>query len=292
VTGFRANLCLLYGIAAAAFVAGCENVGRSTDIAAPVAPSENAPVAVSSPYLEVALREIMGQDLPLVRLAGPTMCPGHYDVRPSQIRDLARCGLLIRFDFQQSLDAKFSQQPAGQRQTLAVRVSGGLCVPESYLSACRQIADHFVAAGSLGRRDADHRLARLGRRMAALGEMATRRIEAVGLRGAPVLAGGHQADFCRWLGLRVAGEMFAADTAGTSDIEQSVKDAQAAGVRIIVANEPEGRRAADALADHLHARVVVFGNFPSPDEEWPFDALVRRNIAALLAAAPPDVERP
>jgi zinc transport system substrate-binding protein len=252
----------------------------------------NAPIAVASPYLEAAVREVLRRDVPMVRLAGPSMCPGHFDMRPSQISELARCGLLVRFDFQQTLDEKLAGRRGNSCQTAAIGVHGGLCVPDTYISACRQVADHLVHVDFLGRPEADARLAKLSERMASLRQEVGRRIEAGRLRGAPVLTSGHQADFCRWLGLRVVAEISSADACSVRDLDKALKAGEAAGVNIIVANEPEGRRLADALADRLHARVVVFANFPEPDKEPAFDNMVQRNLTALLETGQSGEEKP
>jgi len=128
--------------------------------------------------------------------------------------------------------------------------------------------------------------------MTKLGTAAARKIDEAGLRNTPVLASGHQAAFCRWLGLQVTGTFSGADTAGTREIDQTVKAGEAAKASIIIANDPEGRRLADALADRLHAKVVVFGNFPEPGKDQAFDALVQRNLAALLAVVSSTGEPP
>lgn len=59
-------------------------------------------------------------------------------------------------------------------------------------------------------------------------------------------------------------------------------------------SSPTSRKvgAADALTERLHARVVVFANFPQPDKEAAFDDLVRRNLAALLNAGESGEKRP
>jgi zinc transport system substrate-binding protein len=212
------------------------------------------------------------------------MCPGHFDMRPSQMADLARCRLLVRFDFQQSLDEKLADRSSQSPAILSVALPGGMGVPESYLAACRQIADHFASAGQMQRSAAERRLAEINQRMAALGEAVHGKIAAAGLSGTPVLTSGHQAAFCRWLGLRPVAEFSGEDTAGTGQIDRAVKAGQSAGVKFIIANEPEGRRLADALADRLHARVVVFANFPKPDRVPAFDDMVRANVSALLEA--------
>jgi zinc transport system substrate-binding protein len=272
-------------LAALLLPGGCGKTREAAETAAGTSAEEA--VAVSSPYLEAAVRELLGRDVRLARLAGPTMCPGHFDMRPSQIRDLAHCSLLVRFDFQSSLDEKLKRGTDDRRRVVAVRVPGGLCVPETYLSACQQVAEHLVSVERLTRRQAEERLSRLRSRLEALRGEVAKKVDGAELRGTPVLASRHQADFCRWLGLRVVGEISAADTAGISDIEKSIRGGQSAGVRMIVANEPEGRQSADALADRFRAKLVVFANFPSPDVELPFDSLVRGNVAAFLDAAKP-----
>ena len=287
------NARLLTGTLVILLVVGCEKAPQPSDrLPAPSAVAvlpKDAPVAVSSPYLEAAVREVLCRDVPMVRLAGPSMCPGHFDMRPSQISELARCGLLVRFDFQQALDEK---RRTNSCQTAAIGVHGGLCVPNTYISACRQVADHFVRADFLSRSEADTRLAKLAERMVSLRQEVERQIKASRLHGAPVLASGHQADFCRWLGLRIVAETSSADSSSIRDLDEALKAGEAAGVRIVVANEPEGRRSADALAERLHARVVVFANFPQPDKETAFDDLVRRNLAALLDTGESGEKRP
>jgi ABC-type Zn uptake system ZnuABC Zn-binding protein ZnuA len=292
----RTYLGLAYGLSALLWLAGCElgrnQPHRNADTAGEGGAAQAAPLAVSSPYLEAAVREVLQREVPLVRLAGPAMCPGHFDMRPSQIADLARCRLLVRFDFQQAIDEKLRSRSGAVPHTLAVTAPNGLCVPESYLSACRQIADHFVAAGEMSAEEAQNRLNQLAERLAKLEAAVGGKIDKAGLRGASVLASGHQAAFCRWLGLRVVGTFSGADTVGLREIEQAAKAGGAAQVALVIANEPEGRRLADALADRLGARVVVFGNFPAAEQPRAFDALVQRNLAALLAALPAREPRP
>jgi ABC-type Zn uptake system ZnuABC Zn-binding protein ZnuA len=267
--------------------AGCGTAPQSEQLSdAASAPAANAPVAVSNPYLESAIRDILSNDAPLVPLCGPAMCPGHFDMRPSQISDLAKCRLLIRFDFQQALDDKLPQRSTGPLPTLAVEASGGLCVPETYVAVCRQIAAHFVSAGELSPAEAEQRLNQVAQRMKSLTQASAQKIDAAGLRNTPVLTSQHQEAFCRWLGLRVESTFSGSDTASTRDIDQTVTAGQAAKIRWIIANEPEGRRLADALADRLKAKVVVFANFPKSGEALAFDALVRQNLAALMATTP------
>jgi ABC-type Zn uptake system ZnuABC Zn-binding protein ZnuA len=234
--------------------------------------------------LEAAIRDVSPDDVAMVRLAGPSMCPGHFDLQPSKIVELSRCRLLVRFDFQQALDGKIADRPV---DVLSVTVLGGLCEPATYLGACRQVAERLEALGLIPKGAAERRMEEIERRIATLSKDVHQKMDAAGLRDAPVLTSGHQSAFCRWLGLRPVGVFSAGDTAGTAEIDDAVASGAVHGVKIIVANEPEGRRLADALADRFDARVVVFANFPDSEKNGTFDTLVRKNVATLLVSKKP-----
>jgi zinc transport system substrate-binding protein len=224
----------------------------------------------------------------MLRLAEPGTCPGHFDIRPSQAADLRRCRALLRFDFQRSLDAILNGQGTNQPFVAEVVIHGGLCQPENYLSTCRQIANAFVTHGLLAQTDADARLQAVAVRLDALAQQATNRVALASLKGTPAIASVHQKEFCEWLGLNVVATFRAADTSSVAEIDDAISAGKFAKVKLVIANLPEGRRAADALADLLHAKVAMFGNFPALQHgRVSFDDLLTGNLDALIAATRP-----
>jgi zinc transport system substrate-binding protein len=268
---------LLAGLLLGLMVAGCQ---RSD------APAHGVKIATTTSYLEAAARDLLGDDLVAVRLAEPGTCPGHFDIRPSQVTALRECRALLRFDFQKALDARLAS--AGQPPVVEITVRNGMGRPDSYLAACRQTGDRLIALGLLTRTNADARLQAITERLDALGRDATNRIAQAGLAGTPVIASRHQADFCGWLGLNVVATFRAADTAGFSEIEEAIAAGRQARARLVIANLPEGRRTADALGERLQAKVAVFANFPALRHgRVSFDEMLSANLAALLNAAAP-----
>lgn len=243
-------------------------------------------VAVTTSYLEAVSRDLVGDALAVVRLAEPGTCPGHFDLRPSQVTELRQCRVLLRFDFQRPLETKLADHAGAGPRVAAISVPGGLGCPDNYLETCRQTSAHLVGSGLLSQAHADARLPAVAARLKALSAALTNRVREAGLGGCPVIASVHQRDFCEWLGLRVAATFRAADAAGIQEIEDAIGAGQAADVRLVIANLPEGRRTADALAGRLGSRVVVFGNFPALHEgTLSFDAMVRANVDALVRTA-------
>jgi zinc transport system substrate-binding protein len=262
--------------------AGCERSTPETAPAANVAPR----VAATNSYLEAAVLDVLGGREPVLRLAEPGMCPGHFDIRPSQVNDLRRCRLLLRLDFQASLDAKLSNLSDGGLKIREILVPGGLCEPSSYLGACDQVGETLVAEQLADRATVDRRLAAINTRIKARTAWCRDQIVKAGWSGRSVLCSGHQEAFCTWLGLKVAATFSGADSAAIGDIEWAIRAGESAGVGAVIANLPEGRRMADALGQRLNARVVVFGNFPMMQGDGPpFDELLTSNVTALVGAA-------
>ena len=267
-------------------MSGCTPaVGGAGPNSTGTAMAAEAPIAASNSYLEVIVHDLLGPEAPVMCLAGPGMCPGHFDIRPSQVRRLADCPLLLRFDFQDALEARLRSRVAEGPRFVAIGISGGMCEPASYGEACRQVADCLVEENCLDRQQAERRLEKIGDRIEQLKAWAASQVARAGLQDAPVLCSMHQEAFCGFLGLNVVATFTGADSARLSEIDAAVRGGDESAVRWIIANRPEGRHLADALADRLNARVVVFGNFPDPGPEGGFDALVRGNVEQLVAAA-------
>ena len=240
-----------------------------------------ADVASAGSYLTAAVRDLLGPNAPVDSLAGPGNCPGHFDISPHQVARLARCKVLFRFDeFQSGFDRKLQQAVDRGLRIVPVKTPGGMCEPDTYLAACRQIADALVTAEMLSRRAADARLAEIETRLKTTAAQVRRRMASSGLSGAAVLAGNHQELFCRFLGLNVVGVFSAADA--PAEMNRAVRKGKENAVKLVIGNVPQGRTVPDRFARELNARVVMFENFPSlaPGRER-FDAMLLTNLDRL-----------
>jgi zinc transport system substrate-binding protein len=243
-------------------------------------------LACGSSYLEAAVRDLLQQPVPMLRLAEPGTCPGHFDIRPSQAAALRQCRLLLRFDFQNALDGQVEAGSSNGPAVGVVSVRGGMCVPATYLAVCEQILPHLARWQQRPPEAYQSQFAAIRKRMQTLEHTLHNQVREAALAGVPIVASKRQRDFCEWLGLRVVADFTGADIARPSELEKAVKEGRAAGARLVIANLPEGRKAADFIAEALGARVVVLGNFPLPSDSGPdFDALLQDNVQRLLQAS-------
>jgi len=120
-------------------------------------------------------------------------------------------------------------------------------------------------------------------------------IRQAGISSAKVLASNHQADFANWLGLQTVATFIGSDVETVTGIDNCIRKAEGQDVRFVIANKQEGTALAEALAERLGSKAVVFSNFPEfMGEAHGFDTLLRTNVDALVQANstnPPEVTR-
>ncbi len=250
------------------------------------APQSATDFVVTSSYLECALNDVLGKQAACLRLAEPGTCPGHFDMRPSQLQAIRGARLLLRLDFQGSLDRKLADLPGSDLKIVAVHIDGGMCEPASYMQACKQVADALVDCDFLSAEAAEERLTQIEQRLAERQADWLKQVEP--LHGTHIVTSTHQERFCRWLGLEVVGTFSAMDSARVGEVNDTIVAGDREGVELVIANHPEGRTAADALAHRLDATVCVFSNFPlMRDGQDTFDAMIRDNITALSKVSQP-----
>lgn len=245
-----------------------------------------ARLAATNSWLECCLHDLDPDSTDVLRVCPPGSCPGHFDIKPGQLAGIRDCLAMFRFDFQSSFEDKIRPVAGEGLRTISVPASEGLCIPENYLTACQAVHRDLCRLQPDRVAVLDAALTATRGRIADLAEEVHARIADAHLSGTRVVVSGHQAAFCRWLGLEIAGAYSGGEAASPAQLQELVSRGREAGVRFVIANLQEGRQMGEALAYHLGAKVVVFSNFPDMTaSQNTFDALVRANVDNLVAAA-------
>ena len=265
-------LSVVYGLLAT----GCE---KKTDM------ENHADVAVTNSYLGCAVLDLCGDDMEVLCLAPPGMCPGHFDISPSQVRQLCDCRVLLLFDFQKQVAETLSRMKEKGLKTAFVEESGGLCVPETYLTACRKISEILSTEYPERKVQYQQRLQVIENNLKQLRQELFERMRQAGISSAKVLASNYQADFADWLGLETIATFIGSDIETVTGIDRCIRKAEGQDIRFVIANKQEGTALAKALAERLGAKSVVFSNFPELEKQARgFDNLLRANVDSLIRA--------
>ena len=218
---------------------------------------------VSNSYLRSVVEDICAEQTEVMSLAPPGMCPGHFDISPSQVNRLGGGSILLLFDFQEEIGDALSRLKDRGLRIRTVNCPEGLCLPDTYLTIARSVADLLSQNSPDGKAEYEKRLEQIKNRLDELSAGIHKKMEESGLLDAKVVTSGHQAIFADWLGLDVVATFAGSDIETPGSINQCLQQAKGKDVRFVIANRQEGTVLAAALGERLNADVVVFSNFPA-----------------------------
>ena len=238
---------------------------------------------MTNSYLGSAVLDLCGYDTEVLCLAPPGMCPGHFDISPSQVRQLCDCRVLLLFDFQKQLAETLSRMKEKGLKMALMEEPGGLCVPETYLAVCRRVSDVLSTEYPGRKARYRQRLQVIENELKQLQQELFEQIRQAGISSAKVLASNHQADFANWLGLETIATFIGSDIETVAGIDRCIRKAEGQDIRFVIANKQEGTALAKALAERLRAKPVVFSNFPELGREARgFENMLRANVDSLI----------
>jgi ABC-type Zn uptake system ZnuABC Zn-binding protein ZnuA len=240
-------------------------------------------IAVANSYLLSVVRDLCGEQTDVMSFVPPGMCPGHFDISPAQVKQLSKCKVLFLFDFQSGIGNSMSRLEERGLKIYGIEAPEGLCLPKTYLTVAKSVADALSKDNLARRAEHDRRLEVIEKRLDVLAADINVKIEQAGLKDTKVLVSGHQAEFAKWLGLSIVATFAGSDVETPSRINAALMETKDKNIKLVIANQQEGTALAKALADRLNAKTIVFSNFPAGQGGMPaLDSLLFENISGLL----------
>jgi len=209
----------------------------------------------------------------------PGQCPGHYDVKLSDMEKVKKATLVVSFK-----GMTFMEQSGLDAGTLLLVDGEG----RNWMAPDSHIRGIGILAGELSRRFPED-----GREIAARKDLAvagmkakaeelSARIRQAKVRGMPVIASSMQKEPLEWMGFRVVGEYGRPETMSARDLVRLSKVGRETGVLLVVDNLQSGPDAGKGIAETLAAARVTLTNFPS---EKGYLATLEQNVDDVLRAA-------
>ncbi|MBP7275434.1 MAG: zinc ABC transporter substrate-binding protein [Kiritimatiellae bacterium] len=244
----------------------------------------SASIVVTTTLIETAIRDLLGDDIPVVRLLPPGSCPGHFDLEPGQVKSLSSATLFIRHDFQAGLDAGVAKSGLETNRVVSVVSRPAFTIPGEYAAMCEELAVRLKQMWPDRTGRMNTRLDEIRRRAAAAEAGLADRTGR--LRGRKVLCARHQRDFCRWMGLDVVAVFEAGTDESAWQLNRAVDMAKTAGAEAVIGNRQWGSRHLDALAEAAGLPGLMLSNFPDHGAAGAYWQLLDANVSALLKGFP------
>jgi zinc transport system substrate-binding protein len=209
----------------------------------------------------------------------PGQCPGHYDVKLSDIEKMKKANLNVSFRGMPFMDK------AGLANEVQLLVDSGgrnWMAPDSYIYGLGVLADGLSKRFPEEKDEIMNRKENTIRTVKAEANMLIEKFKRAGIFGKPIIASSMQKEPLEGMGFRVVGEYGRQEVMSTREVVRLSKIGKDQHVIMVVDNLQSGPDAGKGIAETLRVPHVVLTNFPS---EKGYLATLRENVDAILTAS-------
>jgi zinc transport system substrate-binding protein len=219
----------------------------------------------------------------------PGMCPGHYDVKPSDVEMLANSKALIIHSWQQDKANITGLIDAADNPGLIIKVievPPALMAPEVQSETVQKIAQALSEIDPGNSAYYQEKAAERTQAILAKGEEIKNILQEAKVGEVKAICMEQQAGFVKWAGLDVVATYGRPEDLSVAEMEKLVNQAKQAGVALVIDNLQSGGTAtSETMAKDIGAIQVTLSNFPGGfenTETW--EKAVDKNVDLLLGA--------
>jgi zinc transport system substrate-binding protein len=246
-------------------------------------------IMAGSSFIANIVQDISDGELEAQALIPPGTCPGHYDVKPSEIQALANSKALFIHNYQQNYENVTGAIEAADNPDLIItvlNVTGNWMVPTVQIEGVNKIAQALCEiypenAAYYQQRAADREQAIL-----AHGDDVENELKEAVVEGIRVLCADMQQGFVNWAGFNITATFGRPEDLSATDMNQLITEANQAGVVLIIDNLQSGSATLGAAIEQdVEAVPVTISNFPGGlDDTETWEKAIDKNVDLLVAA--------
>jgi zinc transport system substrate-binding protein len=217
------------------------------------------------------------------------MCPGHYDVKPSDIETLANSKALIIHNWQQDKANIKGLIEAADNPGLIIKVidvPDAPMVPEVQAEAVDKIAQALCDIDPENSAYYQQRAEERIQVSLIKGEEVKNRLQEAKVSEVEVICSDMQAGFVKWAGFDVMATYGRPEDLSVAEMERLVNQAKQAGVALVIDTLQSGGTAtSETMAQDIGATQVTISNFPGGfkgTETW--EKTIDKNVDLIFEA--------
>jgi zinc transport system substrate-binding protein len=248
-------------------------------------------VVASTSLITQIVERVGGDKVDVVNIIPPSQCPGHFDVKPSDIQKLAEAELFLLHGWQGEM---FSEEliASANNADLTVVVLDIPSNPQSNWmvpSVQQEAVDRVTAA--LSQIDAENGTiyqeagAEYKSQITAKESEIKAKLSPANLASVNVMCADQQEGFVRCTGLNVVAVFGRPDTLTPQVVKELVDTGKAENVTLIIDNLQSGQDAGAGVAEELGCKRIILSNFPGGfDNTETWEKAIDYNVELILGA--------
>lgn len=246
--------------------------------------TQNPPVlTASTSMISSLLRDIGGDQFQILTILPPASCPGHFDLKPADIRLLRGSELVICHPYQDSLQKVLKQHVTEENRWLVLPEKKPLTIPEEYIKSGRFLLSHLVDRFPERALTLKSQWSQREGHIQKLQIELQKKFQDRETNFFPLIVSFHQGEFAEFWGFSVVGKFDEPEWTSMQKLGELIQKGRKTKVRGIVGNLQSGDRQATMLSEKIGAPLVMLSNFPGAEPNTAsYAELLRSNSSKLL----------
>lgn len=224
-----------------------------------MANQEKPIIVCTTNVLGSIVKEFVGDEVDVVVLAQPGICPADYDIKPSDVYAISKAKVLFYHGIKGEHWLEKMIAASGNKDLKLVKISGDWNTPEGAKQYITWIGRNI--SETLGM-DLDYKTNAMVASVDALAREIRSEAENQGVRNINVVCMRWQKPFVKWMGFNVIAEYGPPETLSAGEVANLTETAKKAKAMLIIDNLQVGVDFGERLASEVGAAHVVLTNFP------------------------------
>ncbi|MBA7496069.1 hypothetical protein ES702_06667 [subsurface metagenome] len=285
---------LVLGLAIVSVLGGC-------------APAETSQLKVvtSTSMMAQIVERVGGDRVDVVNIIPPAQCPGHFDIKPSDIQKLADADLFLLHGW---FGEKFSQDLIASANNpdltvITIAVKGKFMTPPPQLEATQTLTSDYwmtplvqleateMITAALCQVDTENSAAyhesaaEYEDKVEAKEAEVKAKLAKANLASINVICAEMQVGFVKWTGLNIVATYGRPDSLTPQVVKELVDKGREAKVSLIIDNMHSGKDAGAGIAEELGCTRIILSNFPGGfDNTETWEKAIDENVKRILEA--------
>ena len=248
-------------------------------------------IIVTSTSLLSQIAERVGGDLvDVTNIIPPAQCPGHFEVKVSDIEKLANAKIFFMHGWQGEMftDALIESAENPDLTKVVVNIEGNWMTPTVQMQAIDEITAQLVQADSDNADVYQQAAGDMKDVIEAKGVELQDRLAGEDIASINVMCAAEQAGFVSWVGFNIVATFGRPDSLTVQMIQDLVDQGREEGVTLIIDNLQSGADAGQPIALDIGCDRIILSNFPGGfDDTETWEKAIDRNIDIILEAIAP-----
>ena len=250
--------------------------------------TSNLKVVTTTSLIASIVEKVGGEKVDVANIIPPAQCPGHFDVKPSDIQMLADAKLFLMHGWQGEMFStdliKSAKNP--ELKVVILNIPGNWMTPTVQAQAVGNITSALAEIDPQNASYYQNNAKSQQASITAKGNELKAKLEAGNLSQVNVICDDQITDLVQWAGFNVVASYPRPEDISAKKMQELIDQGKQAGVALVIGNLQSGTSDAGVtMASGIGAVQVTLSNFPGGfDNTETWEKAIEKDVDLLLAA--------